>query len=219
MLSDKGRLAGALMKTTKLILTLLPLGILAAQAQAGLYVRGGLLYYSLEEIKVSAQNLDYQAAFDDAVGFNVAVGMKVSALRIEGEVNYLGSDISNINLAELATSGDYERMSFFANALFEIPFTPLFEPYIGAGVGVTDVSVDFMGVFTDGSDTIQSSADNYQLSYQVMAGVRLSVMDTVSIYAGYRYVNIDGLAFSDEGYELKASNGSHIFEVGVGIGF
>jgi opacity protein-like surface antigen len=206
------------MKKLALILTTLALS--SSIASAGFYLRAGTFYASPESINVDGIARDYSTALDSSMGFNACVGFKLSVLRIEAEFNYMDSNIKDVDIAGLISSGKYERASFFANVLFEIPFTPLIEPYVGVGVGLSNVSVDFRQAITgDLANSFSSSADNMQFSVQAMAGLRFSLFDTVSIYAGYRYINADALTFTDNNYQLKAQGGSHVFEVGVGLGF
>ncbi len=208
------------MKT--LLVAVLAITVSAASAHAGFYLRGGMLYNSPRDVSVQGISQDYRASIDDSAGFNIAGGFKFTILRAEAEVSYLGTSIRDTEFTEVMTSGDFKRTSFFANALVEIPFTPIIEPYAGVGVGVSQVKMDFFNAALGSSsleESFSSSADDARFSYQVMLGVRLSFLDTFSVYTGYRYLNADGLTLTEGDYELKANTGAHLFELGVGIGF
>lgn len=189
--------------------------------QADLYVRGGLFYNDTDSISIEGLSEDYQSGIDNSTGANLAVGMKLSVLRLEGEVTYLDTDIANTNFAEVVTSGNYERMSFFGNVLVEFPMVPLIKPYLGAGIGWSDVQVDFNNDAGNSSleDSFDISANDTNFSYQVLAGIRFSLLGTVSVYGGYRYLKVDGLSASESGYTVNTDDGNHLFELGVGIGF
>lgn len=78
------------------------------------------------------------------------------------------------------TDGDgpeFDTLSGFLSAYYDLPEPfPFLEPYVGGGVGVTQIDVD-------GGDT--ETADSYQLS----AGVSFVLFKKLALDAGYRYVN------------------------------
>lgn len=204
----------------KLLLTAVIAMTLAHGVHAGLYARGGLMFNSPRDISIKGIASDYNAALDSSAGFNIAVGGKLSIFRVEGEINYFDTNIKDVDVSGVIASGDFRRTSFFANALLEIPFTPIVEPYVGVGIGVSQVKIDFAGLASGGGgSSFTSSADSSQFSYQLMAGLRFSFFEMVSIYGGYRYLNVDGLSFTEGSYQINSKNGAHIWEIGVGIGF
>lgn len=192
-----------------------------ALSHGGFYARGGLFYNDADSISIEGLSEDYQSGIDNSTGVNLAVGLKFSVLRLEGEVSYLSSDIKNTDFSEVITSGDFERTSFFGNVLVELPIVPMLKPYVGAGIGFSDVQVDFNNVAGGASaeESFRVNSDDTRFSFQVMAGVRFSLFQTVSVYGGYRYLNVDGLSRSESGYTVNTDDGNHIFEIGAGIGF
>jgi opacity protein-like surface antigen len=209
------------MNTRNLTLTLIVTLVLNLTCHAGFYLRGGVMYNSLEDIRIKEFSADYKAGLDSSVGFNAAVGYRFAMLRGEAEVHYLSAGVRDTSLAEVTTSGDFKRTSLFANLYFDFPFTFLIEPYLGAGIGISDVKVDIDNLFSGegAAASFSSSADDRRFSYQLMAGLRFNVFETISIHAGYRYLNVDALNFAEGDYQLESKNGSHILEVGLGFGF
>jgi opacity protein-like surface antigen len=204
----------------KFLLPLIACAVGTLPLHAGLYLRGGLLYQQPADIKIAGVQ-DYKAGIDSALGGNLAIGGKVSVLRLEGEIQYFKSDIKDSSLADVMTSGDLTSSTLFANVLFEIPFTPMIEPYVGVGIGINKVDIDLRNLASTGSleQSFTSSADSHRYGIQAMAGVRISFWETVSVYAGYRYVHLESLSFVEGSYNLKAKGGSHMFEIGLGLGF
>jgi len=205
-------------------LTPLLLGSLmaASSLQAGFYLRGGLFYHELDDIEVSGLS-EFASDLSANAGFTAAVGYQFTALRLEAEINYQDADIGNTSYIELITSGELERSSIFANLLFEMPGTPFFEPYLGAGVGVSDIQLDYsaaLNPLNNSNDVaFNSSADESLFGFQLMAGVRFSLMDTVSVYAGYRYLLLESVTVNEGSYTLSPQEGSHLIEIGAGLGF
>jgi len=205
----------------RFLIYLLSFITLCQSTYAGFYVKGGLLYNSPDDIEVKGAN-NYTSVLDNSLGFTGAVGYKLSYLRIEGELNFFDSKISGNDLEGINTAGNLEKTSIFANAYFEIPGTPIIEPYIGAGIGITQVDFDFQ---TNAEApavpelAFSSSYDDSILSFQLMAGLRFNLIDSVEIYAGYRYISTQSLSFTDTNYSLNPGDGQNVFEVGFGFGF
>lgn len=187
---------------------------------AGIYLRAGTFFSSVDDVKVQGE-MNFSSAVDDSFGFTGAVGYKFSVIRLEGEFNYLDSNIKKINLADFRSSGDYKKSNLFVNALIELPIIPMFSPYAGIGFGITDIEVDVRNIAINGdvSNSFRTSGDESLYSAQFMAGLRFSLMKTFSVYAGYRYIITEGFTVKDNAYSLKTDNGQHMVEVGLGLGF
>lgn len=204
----------------KKLLILLGLIVLSTSAMGGLYFRGGLFYANPQSIQVEGQSL-YAAAIESSAGFTAALGYKFSMFRLEGELNYMDAKLKDTSLTDVVTSGDYERLTAFANVLLELPLIPMFKPYVGVGIGVSQIDMDFRSLAQTGSleQSFSTSRKNSSYSIQALAGVRFSLFNTASIYAGYRYMVLEGLSYTEAAANWKAKGGSHIFEAGLGFGF
>lgn len=188
-------------------------------ARAGFYSRAAALWAFDDAVELSKSS-NYSASVDAAVGVSGAIGYQFAFLRLEGEANFINADIDDTGASDVTTSGDLDKTSLFVNALFEVP-VPLIKPYVGGGVGVTHIKVDFKQLVSGSSPetAFSSNADDTTLAVQFMAGVRVSLLSTLTAYAGYRYYLADGLATTAGGYSLKTDGGVHCAELGIGLGF
>ncbi len=81
---------------------------------------------------------------------------------------------------------EFDTLSGFLSAYYDLPEpVPFLEPYVGGGVGVTQIDVD-------GGDS--ESAESFHLS----AGVSFVLFKKIALDAGYRYVNYGDFDGSDE---------------------
>ena len=190
---------------------------------AELYLRAGLLYNDSGDLALDGTT-NVAEGWDDGVGFNAAVGYRLTVLRLEGELVYFDTSLGGLDDVGVDLDADLTRLSGFANVFVEMPGLPFVNPYLGAGVGVTNFEVETNGTFTPGEGlpiNLTTSADEMKFSFQAMAGLRFSFAETVSAYLGVRYLAIDDLGFSDETdvITFNADGGELAFEVGVALGF
>ena len=187
---------------------------------ADLYLRGGLYYASSEDISVKSTE-DFVTSAEGNVGFNIAAGYQLSYFRLEGEFSTLSRDVGGVSSDLISAAGSLDRNSVFANILFEFPATPFIEPYVGAGVGLSQLDFSMQSGITVGGQEFEFSGaqDDTVLSFQLMAGLRFSLRDNFSIYAGYRYFSTESIAISETGYSVDADNATGLVELGVGFGF
>lgn len=115
-------------------------------------------------------------------------------------------------------SGKLATLSGLLNLYYDFPLSPSFEPYIGAGIGVSRASAENVVITSpgtvlnfrlDGSSTI--------LVYQLMAGVAYYFSPKTALTLGYRYFNVAQQSFdSEEIGEVRADGlGIHNIEVGL----
>ena len=191
---------------------------------ADLYVRGGLFYEDAGDVSFR-DAASASAAWDAGVGFSAALGYQIAFFRLEGELTYFDTTLDRQNAEAVDLDADLERLSAFANAYVEMPGLPLVSPYLGLGLGVTRLDVETSGALLDSGGTpqldLRSSADEMQFAVQAMAGVRVSLLETVSAYGAIRYVLTDDLSFDDETntVSFSADGGELAFELGVAVGF
>lgn len=103
-----------------------------------------------------------------------------------------------------------------ANALYDIDLEGPVTPYVGGGVGVGFVDVDYspsgVGIIDDGSA---------ELAWQAMAGVAWALSPAAEIFAGYRYrattrANVEADLFAAE---FEVENRGSTVEAGVRFWF
>ncbi|MBM3487266.1 MAG: porin family protein [Alphaproteobacteria bacterium] len=82
-------------------------------------------------------------------------------------------------------NGDLTHYTGMVNAYWDPVRWWRFEPYIGAGLGVSFVGIDASDIKLDDDTTV--------FAYQAMAGLRTRVLDRLYFVAGYRYFSTSNL--------------------------
>ena len=169
-------------------------------------------------------------SFDGGSGIlaGMAVGYRLGSFRVEGEYFYRNTNhdsTANSFPAGTAPGGGYEVIedhvddvlshNFFANLYYDYHSDSKFTPYVGIGIGLAKVSVDYRTLWQRSSNlgdidvfpktTPQGEALNQKFvnlltydqakmsdtlfGYQVLAGVDYQVSDPVSIGLKFRYAD------------------------------
>jgi opacity protein-like surface antigen len=161
-------------------------------------------------------------------GFDVtgALGKNLGdGFRAEGELGYRQIELGHATvyapggtgIASGSTSGNSHAVSFMGNGYYD--FKQLggpVVPYVGAGIGMADVSMD--GVSVNGSPAVNDS--DLVFAYQAMAGVGYQLTPTDTIYTGYRYFATAEPGFTDSaGDHFHSEFESHNLEIGYRLSF
>ncbi len=154
------------------------------------------------DVQVSTGRLSTD--YEDSTSLVAAVGKNFASFRAEIELSSFGNDV-NAHRLNLATplqgnSGEVSALSLMVNAVKDFRGGPRFSPYIGAGIGFSDVEVQNFGTASipriiDGSETV--------FAYQFFVGAALALSETTDIFGEYRYFTTEDL-----GIESSASTGS-----------
>lgn len=158
-----------------------------------------LPYMSLKasDVKTKTDVFDY----DSAMGAKWAVGAsvwenKIGALRTELEYasasasyyEFSGKDKGNPHDNEDRAS-ELKTDSFMWNMYFDFHTGTIFTPYIGAGIGVTNASMDYN--FKSGRFSIpEARFSDWKMSWNVAAGVGVAVTKNLTLDVGYRYSDL-----------------------------
>ncbi|MDD3518791.1 MAG: outer membrane beta-barrel protein [Chromatiales bacterium] len=102
-------------------------------------------------------------------------------LRIETELGYRSSDLDDID--GVATSGHRRTASMMLNAIYDIRIEPAIVPFVGAGIGIAQIS-DTAKI---GGTTLLDDTDS-GVMWQVMAGFVMPASETIDFNLTYRYV-------------------------------
>lgn len=153
-----------------------------------------------------------RAEYQDASGFGIdqgfvnldngwiiggAVGLRTpNAWRFELDLNHNQSPVNSLNavspfdFASGPARGEIERTSLMVNAVKEFRSFQFLgvTPYLGAGVGLTNVGLDV----TDVGGSFMT-ADELVLGYQAMAGLALDVTECLQVFAEYRLMGTGDL--------------------------
>ena len=179
---------------------------LPAAAQE-LYAQGNLGFSAAGTADVDA-SLDGFSASGDVDLENgwlasAALGSGFRGVRVEAEVIYSSNDVDEEGFDDVSV----EHLGLLANVLYDFPVAGSFRPYIGAGVGLGNTTVDF------GDD----DADDTGLAWQLRAGATFGSSETMTWDIGYRYLNLADFELSEEGASIEAEAAVHAITVGVRI--
>ncbi len=175
----------------------------------GYALKNGLRFEG--EVSYSANNVDTHTGVTVGGG---AVGALDAANLVPGVDEELGVSIAGL-VAD--GQGSVETLGFAVNAYYDYDFanTP-FSAYVGAGLGVGQVDVDYSPSNTEIIDD-----DATVLLYQVMVGGEYDVTETVALFGGYRFrgttdVETEVALFPAD---LDIENRANILEAGVRFSF
>lgn len=194
------------------ILCGLALSLASLPAAGQLYIGGhggGSFAEDSELSHPSFGGADVEAELDTGFAVGGALGMKtLLGLRLEGEVTYRENEIDRftVNGASARSRGDVDSVSFMANGWWDIPY-PGITPYVGGGIGLSEVSVSNFSV---GGVNIGSDEDTV-FAFQLGGGVAIPIAPRVDLTADYRYFQAEDPEFGN----LEAEYRSHNILVGL----
>lgn len=145
-------------------------------------------------------------------GVNVAgtVIDGVDAAVLTGSATQLGATVGQV----VATpDGDQiESTSLFANLYYDFNREGLISPYLGAGIGYSDVSVQYS---PSGVGIIDDSEG--KLAYQLKAGATWSVSERIDLYGEAAYRATDDVELDNQLFPgtLNIENTQTVFSVGA----
>ncbi len=111
-------------------------------------------------------------------------------LRAELEVAHRRNDLDNdffvVGLGSRDSRGDLTATTVMANVLYDFELAPSFDVYVGGGLGVAFVDVDFRRGPTVPNFTL-ARGDYAAFAYQAIVGASYEIVDDVSLFAQYAY--------------------------------
>lgn len=186
-------------------------------AASGWYLRGdvGYAFTKLRGAKFYQGSNSYERDFDsydldDSWTGGVGVGYQITNhLRTDVTLDYLGksdfkgSTTGSCGVAEFCTSRDISSMtawSLMANAYVDIGTYGIFTPYVGAGIGGTQVRWDKLkntSCETGNPDSCDGEFEHggkrkWRFTYGLMAGTAIDITCNLQADVGYRFRQIVG---------------------------
>lgn len=175
------------------------LGGMVVSASAAPYVSGNFGLVEVSDSTFSGGGSSGEVSFDSGFGFIAAVGNNFDGLRGEVEVAYRTNDLDE------TPSGDMSSLALMGNLLVDLPLSEIVRPFLGAGIGLTNVEVD-SGTFNE-DDTV--------FAYQAIAGIGFPVSNITTIDLQYRY-----FASADPDFNgVEAEYQTHNFFAGLRFDF
>lgn len=206
----------------------------SAGSQSGFYVRGDLgygLWMNGDNPSLTVTGTSDGASFDDnrfghPFSGSVGVGYRFNDMvRFDLTGEYFSNDLDTSGEAAFMCPGeaagtscagdlkaDYRALGFMANGYVDIATLAGFTPYVGAGLGVTQLRWSDVSIAANcvaGSAACSGAAastyafdgdTDWRFTYALMAGVSYDVTDRLKLDVGYRYSKIaDGNLFGGNG--------------------
>lgn len=150
----------------------------------------------------------------------VGAGYKSTWFRTDLTLDYTGSlKFEGTQIAPGDTSAKVSAVSALLNGYLDLGTWYRMTPYMGAGVGATQVHVSGFTAPAGrpGAGANGGSNTRYNFAYALMAGVGYSMTRNLMIDAGYRYMNFgDALSPSDAFGNMTLKNlAAHEVRVGI----
>ncbi len=163
------------------------------------------------ELEVAYQNNNVGTHTDVAVGGG-PIGTEDAGVLVTGAGN-LG-----VSVADLVADGqgDVQTVFVMANVFYDLDTGGPLKPYIGGGVGVGFVDVNYAP-----SATTIIDDNSTEFAWQAMAGVAYEVSPSTDLYVGYRYRNTSDVTVTASLFDadLDIENTASVVEAGVRFTF
>lgn len=173
------------------------------------YVTAGIANFGLPNAKGILGTGVLKGTLSDSYSFGAGIGYDTgNYLRVDltadyfSKANFKGSSTGQCpgNPTFSCTTTDsatYETLSLMANAYVDLGKYHGFTPYVGAGIGGTQVkwgelSNKYADPAYSGFDETHNGNTSWRYTYALMAGASYDVTDCVALDAGYRYRHIAG---------------------------
>ena len=180
-------------------------------AVRGWYLSGNIGIHHPMDSDLSGTGVSSSAEIDQGLAGLAAFGFDFGEhWRAEFETGYRESDLDNIS--GTAATGDAEALSGIANVFYDFNLGGGIEPYLGAGLGMTRVSLD--GASPIGGSSITD--DDWGFALQAGAGLAIPLNRRLKLTADYRYMSVRDLNYtSAAGTSIDADYDDHAVFIGL----
>lgn len=175
-----------------------------------------------EDLKVGGvgvSNPELRRSFGGGFKVGVFPSSAKGIFGLEGEVNGFGGDLRVPNTGFSNADANVVSLNWMANVLLRYPGS-VFQPYIGAGGGLSIGFIDINSLQTGFVGVTGKSAES-ALAFQLFGGLRAYVSDRVYLFGEYKYFGTK-YKWEAEGAgnpEVSLSFRAHIVAAGVGVSF
>ena len=187
-----------------LITTMAGIGQAAAQASS-MYFTGylGLTRFGDRGLTDSSQSVSGVVETNNSLSFAGALGFRLNPqVRIEAELGYSKSDLSNLTVAgtESRIGGETKTYSLMVSGFYDFNVDWPVQPYIsaGLGLGIHDGTINGNGVVST------QSGDDWTMLYNVGTGLRYRLANDMALSAGYRYLGSTDIEMGQAELEYNA---------------
>ncbi len=206
--------------------------------------RDGAWYVELDGGPMIVEDIDFdigaasnavQVNHHEGYDFGGIVGYDFGFVRLEAEGSYRAADIETLdigaagvqagNLAtqiatnrSLGADGDSSVLSFMVNALADFGADDGIQGFAGGGVGVARTKLDGVSIQTSGPGFLDDSDSGF--AWQLLAGVRAPLTDTIDVGLKYRFFNTSSFDMVDSlGRDVDGKWRSHSILGTIGFNF
>jgi len=151
-------------------------------------------------------------AFDTGYAFSLAYGFHSGQYlntELEFSGRFVGLDALTTPAVTAPAAGDLRAFSFMLNVPWQFRNSTPFTPYLGGGLGLSWNRAE-IDPLPDGS-TMFSKGEQWNLTYQILAGIAFAVDETWELVLGYRFYG----STNPEYGAIILENRSHNVELGV----
>ena len=155
---------------------------------------------------------------EEGLAVGGAIGYDTGTIRLEGEVAFQENDFGKMTgsaggvSASLGLSGNMAFLGVLLNGYYDFRNDGSFTPYVTAGLGFANISVNDLGIPSQGVPS-SGDEDDSVFAYQVGGGLGFAISDSATLNIGYRL-----LGTADPEFEgVKAEFLSHNVLVGIRI--
>lgn len=211
----------------------------AVARDGAVYVGGefGPMWANDTEIDVNGVedvvSIDYEADMPwDGLGDTgwdggLLVGYDLGGFRIEGEASMKKARIEQYTSSiafpggapagTRAAVGHTDVTSFMLNAMGDFGDDDGMSAFVGAGVGYAKVDLDGFGAFSN-QPAFGDDSDG-GLAWQLFAGLRQAISDSIDMHIKYRYFNASGVDLETGPNDLETNFSSHSLLGGLTFNF
>ena len=185
-----------------------------------------------------------ESSFDPGFGFSGAFGHGWKNIRVEGEISWSRIEMDSVEYDHIGyqgvplpgpfidlindsvrVDGTGSSLALIANGWYDLDTGTNFLPYVGGGLGATNVNFDVDVALTlpplaPGADptlrNITGNDSDWVFTYQIGGGIGYRLNDSVVIQLGYRFVRTGDLELIwDDGSTVESKVETHSFEAGI----
>jgi OmpA-OmpF porin, OOP family len=189
----------------------------------------------VEDIEFNVNGTDNAVTADTHTGFDFGgiVGYDFGALRLEAEASYREAELQALSSSggflpstattfipagTLGADGDVSALSFMLNGLFDFGPDDGLQGFVGGGVGVARTKIDGATARVSSPGFLDDSDSGF--AWQLLAGVRAPLTDTIDVGLKYRFFNTDDLGLVDtRGRDVDNKWRSHSLLGTIGFNF
>jgi len=214
------------------IATSLVLGSLAAPSFAGesngfyLQIGGGITNIGEADgdTTISSTKYDIEYGIEDVFGYEVEFGKHIENWRIgvsyassEPKVEDVTATTGGIGAtASLSKKPTADVSSVMLNVYRDFPRDSKFTPYVGAGLGYTNIELQTYTTTIAGTDVAVTDDGRDLFSWDVKAGVTYDLSETTGIYGEVVYHKTD--SFDEDGINYDGISSANVM-AGVKFNF